>query len=371
MDPALLNNHNINNLKKSGVNLHIKNIYTKLAQEDLDGLLVSSPANISYLANFTSRDSYFLISKKENIYITDSRYTQEAKKHLQKIATIKKSNGSIFRIIADLCRDLGLKRLAFEERYLPFAEYKKIKEELSKKGDLIPTHDLVEELRQIKNAEELEKIKKASEISIKALRFIKDFISEGKKEIEVAAEIERFIRYNGARSSAFDIIVASGPNSSFPHHLTSQRKIKNNKPVLVDIGVDYLGYKSDLTRVFFLGKISSTVRGIYDIVRRAQEKAIRRIKPAVHINKIDVVARQYITQKGYGGFFGHNLGHGIGLEVHEEPHISSKGRGVLKPGMVFTIEPAIYLPNKFGIRLEDIVLVTQKGCEILSGTLHK
>src|SRR3989338_8488230 len=215
-------------------------------------------------------------------------------------------------------------------------------------GDLIPAYGPVEELRQIKTAEELEKIKKAIQITIKAFKFIKDFISPGKKEIEVAGELERFIRYSGARSSAFDIIVASGPNSSFPHHLTSQRKLKNNEHVLVDLGVEYLGYKSDLTRVFFLGKISSTVSKIYDTVRKAQDKAIKNIKPAVQINKIDTAARQYITQKGYGGFFGHNLGHGIGLEVHEEPRISGREDNRLKAGMVFTIEPAIYLPNKFG-----------------------
>ncbi|PIP20035.1 MAG: Xaa-Pro dipeptidase [Candidatus Omnitrophica bacterium CG23_combo_of_CG06-09_8_20_14_all_40_11] len=351
--------------------LPYKKIYAKLTQENLDGLIISSPANISYLTNFTSRDSYFLISKKTNIYITDSRYAQEAKKGLKGLALITKFNGSVFKIIADACIELGLKRIGFEERYLAFAEYKKIEEELNKKGDLIPTYGLVEELRQIKTAEELEKIKKATQITIKAFKFIKDFISPGKKEIEVAAELGRYIRYCGGRSSAFDIIVASGPNSSFPHHLTSQRKIKDNEPVLVDLGADYMGYKSDLTRVFFLGKISPAVKRIYDIVCKAQARAIKEIKPAVHINKIDAAARQYITQKGYGGFFGHNLGHGIGLEVHEEPHISSKENKELKAGMIFTVEPGIYLPDKFGIRLEDIVLVTKKGYEVISGALDK
>jgi len=354
-----------------GVNLRIQKIYAKLAQENLNGLIVSSPANISYLTNFNSRDSYFIISKKANIYVTDSRYIEEAKKNLKGLALVKKVDGSVFKIIADICRSLSLRRIGFEERYLPFAEYKKLKEELNKMGDLTPTYGLVEELRQIKTAEELEKIKKAIQITIKAFKFIKDFISPGKKEIEVVGELERFIRYNGARSSAFDIIVASGPNSSFPHHLTSQRKLKNNEHVLVDLGVEYLGYKSDLTRVFFLGKISPAVSKIYDIVRKAQDKAIKNIKPAVHINKIDAAARQYITQEGYGGFFGHNLGHGIGLEVHEEPHISRKEEKILKPGMVFTVEPAIYLSNKFGIRLEDIILVTKKGCNVLSGSLNK
>ena len=351
--------------------LRIKNVYAKLEQEKLDGLIVSSPSNISYLTRFTSRDAYLVISKKETVYITDSRYTEEAKKCLNKSFVIKKINGSVFRIVADVCRNLKLKRIGFEERHLIFGEHKKIKEELDKKIDLIPTHSIIEEFRQVKSPAELEKIKKAIRITIEAIDFIKDFISPGKKEIEVAAELERFIRYHGAHACAFDIIVASGPNSSFPHHLTSQRKIKDNEPVLIDIGVDYLGYKSDLTRVFFLGKITPTVRKIYDIVLKAQNKAIRRIKSAVNINKIDAAARQYITQRGYGGFFGHNLGHGIGLEVHEEPHISAKENNKLKAGMVFTVEPAIYLPDKFGIRIEDMVLVTRKGAEILSGGLNK
>jgi Xaa-Pro aminopeptidase len=353
------------------VNLRIQKTYAKLAQENLDGLIISSPANTSYLTNFTSRDSYFLISKKANVYITDSRYIEEAKKNLRGPTLIKKVNGSVFKIIADACIGLGLKRIGFEEKYLSFAEHKKIKQELNKRGDLIPTYGLVEELRQIKTAEELEKIKKAIQIAIKAFKFIKDFIVPGKKEVEVAGELERFIRYNGAGGSAFDIIVASGPNSSFPHHMTSQRKLKNNEPVLVDLGVDYMGYKSDLTRVFFLGKISPAVKKIYDIVRKAQDKAIKNIKPAVQMYKIDTAARQYITQKGCGGFFGHNLGHGIGLEVHEGPRISPKVKGILKQDMVFTVEPAIYLPGKFGIRLEDIVLVTKKGCNVLSGSLSK
>ncbi|MDP3731536.1 MAG: Xaa-Pro peptidase family protein [Candidatus Omnitrophota bacterium] len=353
------------------MNLRIQKIYAKLSKDNLNGLILSSPANISYLTNYTSRDSYFLISNKSNIYFTDSRYIEEAKENLKRLALVRNVNGSIFKILADACIDLGLKRIGFEERYLSFASHKKLKEKLNKRGDLVPTCGLVEGLRQIKTAEELEKIKKAIQITIKAFEFIKDFISPGKKETDVAGELERFIRYNGARTSAFGIVVASGPNSSFPHHLTSQRKIGKNEPVLVDMGVDYLGYKSDLTRVFFLGKINAAVKKIYTIVSQAQEKAIKEIKPAVHKNKIDTAARQYIIQKGYGGFFGHSLGHGIGLEVHEEPRISRKAEGILKPGMIFTVEPAIYLPDKFGIRLEDMVLVTEKGCKVLSGSLNK
>jgi Xaa-Pro aminopeptidase len=353
------------------VNSRIKRILAKIEQENLDGIIVSFPANISYLVKFSSRDSYLVVSKKQNFYITDSRYTEEAKSNLKRTAAVKKSDGSVFKSIADICLDLGLKRIAFEERHLPFAEHKKIKEALKRKAGLIPTHGFIEEFRQIKEGEEIEKIKKAVRITSAALKFIKSFISAGRKEIEVVAELERFIRYRGASNSAFDIIVASGPNSSFPHHIPSGRKIKNNESVLIDIGVDYLGYKSDLTRVFFLGKMNIQVRKIYDIVLAAQGRAIEKIRPAQTISEIDRAARRYITRKGYGGFFGHNLGHGVGLEIHEEPQISGKENNPLKPGMVFTVEPAIYLPGKFGIRIEDTVLVTGKGCEVLDGTIDK
>ncbi len=204
-----------------------------------------------------------------------------------------------------------------------------------------------------------------------ALAYIKQFLVPGVKEVEIVAELERFIRYQGARASAFDIIVASGPNSSYPHHLSGERKFKDNEPVLIDLGVDYQGYKSDLTRVFFLGKINVLARKVYDIVLKAQELAIRRIRPGAEMAEIDRVARAYIAKKGYAKNFTHNLGHGFGLEVHEDPRISGNEASAVKPQMTFTVEPGIYLPGKFGIRIEDMILVTSKGCEVLSGSINK
>ena len=349
----------------------IKKLYSKLEQQGLGGLIVSAPANISYLTKIISRDSYLLVTKNENVYFTDSRYTEEVNKALKGEVRLKKVNGSVFKLIADACLSLGLKRIGFEERNLPFAEYNKIKERLNNKSKLVPTHSLIEELRQVKEQEELEKIRKAVKITGEALKFIKDFIKPGKKELEVVAELERFIRYLGASGSSFEIIVASGPNSSFPHHISGERKIRDNEPVLIDLGVDYSGYKTDLTRVFFLGKISALARKVYDIVLAAQKCAISKIKPAVTLAEIDAVARQFIAKKGFGGFFGHALGHGVGLEVHEDPHVSGKEKSELKPDMVFTIEPAIYLPDQLGIRIEDMVLVTRNGCEVLSGSINK
>jgi len=353
------------------MNSRLKSIHSALKQRGLDGLLVSLPANISYLTESLSRDAYLLVTLKENIYFTDSRYTEEAKAFLKDNALFKECNGFVFNHIAQAVLDLGLRNLGFEERYLPFAEFAKIKECAGGKLNLIPTHSIIEDKRQVKDLREIIKLRKATRITALALRHIQHFLVPGVKEIEIVAELERFIRYQGARASAFDIIVASGPNSSQPHHLSGERKLKSNEPVLIDLGVDYQGYKSDLTRVLFLGKINVLVRKVYEIVLKAQELAIKRIRPGAEMAEIDRVAREYITAQGYGGCFTHNLGHGFGLEVHEAPHLSGREASALKPGMTFTVEPGIYLPGKFGIRIEDMVLITTKGCEVISGAVHK
>ncbi|MBL7132014.1 MAG: aminopeptidase P family protein [Candidatus Omnitrophica bacterium] len=348
----------------------LKRLHTILQKTQLDGILVSHQSNITYLTGAPSFDSYLLISRKQNFYITDSRYYQQAHSRLKDFR-IKLGGEFVFRTIAKLALDAKVKRLGFEARNLDVAQHHQIKNFL---GQIyfVPTHELIEELRKIKQSEELEKIKKAVRITVQALAYARKIIRPGLKEIEIAAQLEYFIRYKGgARTTSFETIVASGKNSSFPHHLTSGRRLKKEEILFIDVGVDYQGYKSDLTRTFFLGKISSAITKIYNIVRQAQAQAIKRIKPGVKISDIDQRARQYITKHGYGGFFAHNLGHGIGLEVHEQPHISSRNETIIEPGMVFTIEPGIYLPNKFGIRIEDDVIVTKNGCEVLSADLDK
>jgi len=353
------------------MNYRLKSIYSALEQRRLDGLIVSWPANISYLAQSQSRDSYLLVSSKENIYFTDSRYSEEARIFLKGNANLKECPGSIFQHIAQSILGLKLKKVGFEERYLPYAEFNKIKECAKGSFDLIPTHGIVEDKRVLKDSQEITKLRKAVGITALALEHIRQFLVPGIKEIEIAAELERFIRYQGARASAFDIIVASGPNSSRPHHLSGERRFKDNETVLIDLGVDYQGYKSDLTRVFFLGKINTLARKVYDIVLKAQELAIRRIRPGAEMAEIDRVARAYIAKKGYAKYFGHNLGHGFGLEVHEDPRISKNEASAIRPRMTFTVEPGVYLPGKFGIRIEDMVLITRKGCEVLSGFINK
>jgi Xaa-Pro aminopeptidase len=359
------------------LSVRLENLYRKLEKLNLDGFFVSNQTNITYLTNFNSRDAYLLINlplketdkKPRNFFITDFRYWQEAKENLKGFF-IEKLNGSIFKKIVNLSKLLKIKRLGFEAKYLPYAEYEKIKEDLSLNTELVPTYDLIDSLREIKSTIEIQRIKKATEINIEAFHYAKRIIRRGLTEREVARKLEDFIKKKGAKP-AFETIVAFGPNSSFPHHISSDYKIKNSEVILVDMGVDFQGYKSDLTRVFFLGKIPHIIRKIQQIVIKAQELALEALTSKVPINKIDKTARDYIKERGYGRFFGHALGHGIGLEVHEEPYISSKNKNIIKNGMVFTLEPAIYLPGKFGIRIEDMVWFNEDKVEVLSAPLNK
>jgi len=343
----------------------------KLNLNGLDGFIVSSPSNLFYLTQFSNPDAFALVSSYGLTYFTDPRYAQSCKEKFKGLFSVKIISGTLFSSIAKACLESGLKRVGFEERHLPYAEYKKIKEYLKGKTLLVPTYAVIEGLREVKGPKEIIKIKKALEITASAVGFIKDFIRPGIKEIEVAAELERFIRYQGAKSSAFDIIVGSGSNSAYPHHFPTSKKLVDNSNLLIDLGVEYLGYKSDLTRVFFLGKINRLYRRIYALVAKAQDIAIKKIRPGVRAGVIDAASRKYIESKGYGKNFVHCLGHGVGLDIHEMPNISGKSQEILKEGMVFTVEPGIYLPGKFGVRIEDMVLVTKRGCEVLSGAINK
>lgn len=342
----------------------------KLRSNSLDALLVSKEANVSYLCGYPCRDSYLLIHPKKTIFITDFRYTEEARKHIPGVTVFQYDN--LFKDTAALARKLKIRRLGFEAKDLNFAEYSKIRSYLGTNIKFKDTFNIVETLRLVKDHQEIALIRQAIKITAQTFEFIQKFLKPGVKELEVAAEIEHFIRYQGAKMSAFNILIASGPNSCLPHALVSSRRIKPREPILIDIGVDINGYKSDLTRVFFLDKIPNVQRRIYGIIQEAQDKAIAAIKPKTAIADIDSAGRKHIEDQGFGRYFGHSLGHGIGLEVHEEPSISSKNKVQrLEEGMVFTIEPGIYLPGKFGIRLEDMVLVTKKGAEVLSGAVNK
>lgn len=349
------------------IDLRIHNLYKAMAGAEVDAFLVTYPANVTYLCRYVICDSYLLVSPKETFLITDFRYRQEASANIK--FSLKLMNGSVFEAISSLVKKLKVRRLGFESRRFSFYEYGRLTGVLGDRTELVPLYDLVEKQRLLKDEEEIAKIEASVGLTEDTFLFLKGLIKPGLRELDVAAEINRFIRLKGAQDSAFDVMVASGRQSSLPHAKVSARVIKDNEPVLVDMGVDISGYKSDLTRMFFLGKIAKEIREANEVVIAAKRKAISRLKPGVPIEDIDRAAREYIARFGWSKNFGHSLGHGIGLEVHEGPSISRKSKSRLKAGMVFTIEPAVYFPRRFGVRLEDMVLVTEKGVRILNGTL--
>lgn len=351
----------------------------KSVLKQLDGLLISKPANVSYLSRFKGEDAYILATQKGNFFITDFRYLEQARQDLKDLKRIdlfgggdrtlkiELVNAGTFESIAKLIKKQGLKRVGFEAKWLAYGEVEQIRSHL-KESELVPVYDAVEKLRIVKKGEEIKLIRKAVAITISAFRKILKKVKAGVKEAEVVAQLEYYMRAEGA-STAFPTIVASGKRSSLPHAPASNKKIKSGELVVIDVGGRFEGYNSDLTRTIYLGKISNTARQIYEIVLEAQSRAVAATKPGVKASYLDRIARDYINKKGYGAYFGHNLGHGVGMEVHEEPTISRKNNQTLRPGMVFTIEPAIYIPGFGGVRIEDMVLVTEDGCEVLSQRL--
>ncbi len=260
--------------------------------------------------------------------------------------------------------------MGFESKALSYAEFKSIKIELASAVDFISTFDLVESLRENKSKEEISRIRKAVEINMEVLKFAKGIVKPGLTEREVALRLENFIKSQDA-DLAFDTIVASGPNSAMPHAPLTNRKLRTGEPVLIDIGAAFQGYRSDLTRVCFLGRIPLYFKKIYGSVLASQEAAIKKISAGRQICDIDRIARNFLNKRKLGEFFGHSLGHGVGRETHENPAISSRNKERLSSNMVFTVEPAVYLKGKFGIRIEDMVLVKKNNCEVLSGALDK
>ncbi|MEA3560566.1 MAG: aminopeptidase P family protein, partial [Candidatus Omnitrophota bacterium] len=260
---------------------------------------------------------------------------------------------------------LKLKRLGFEAGSLSYAGYKKLKTELSP-VKLIATSNLIEDLRMIKQDSEIKIIKKAISITQEVFSSITSLITPGVTEKWIAGKIEFFLRTLGGEESSFPAIVASGQRTVLPHACPTGRKIGRNQPVLIDMGTSLRGYNSDLTRMAFLGKISKRFETIYNLLITAQGEAINRITPGVKACEIDSAARGYLARHGLAKYFIHGLGHGVGREVHEQPWISGNNKTELTQGMIITVEPAVYIPGWGGIRIEDMVLVTSQGHEVLS-----
>lgn len=330
----------------------------------LDGILFNSLENIRYLCGFTGSDGAVILTQKESYFLTDSRYWTQAEaevKGSQVIHYKKKMEG-----IASLLLDLKLKNIGFESAFLTFSLHRFLLDKFANKADLIPLEEEIKNLRASKDAEELASIRHAIDISSKAFEYILGRVKEGVLEREIALEMEFFMKHNGAQGIAFDIIVASGKRSALPHGRASLKQIEKDDFILIDFGSRFQGYHSDETCTFVLGKPTSEQKKIYQIVKEAHDKAIEVIRPGVPIHEVDAAARDHIRACGYDEYFGHGTGHGIGLAVHEEPVIHRENKGLLQEGMIFTVEPGIYIPDWGGVRIEDMVRVTSQGAEVLT-----
>lgn len=329
-----------------------------MEEKELDVLIIHSPKNRRYMTGFTGTAGIALISQTEQYFITDFRYVKQAEDQAKDFEVIEHKE-AIERKVASLIKEMNAKSVGFENDHLTYSEYERFNELIS--CELIPAGPMVEKLRMIKTEEELQILKESAKIADAAFEHILSFIKPGVREIDIATELEFFMRKQGATSSSFDIIVASGNRSALPHGVASSKTISEGEFVTMDFGAVYKGYCSDLTRTVAVGSVSDSLREIYDIVLEAQMLALEKIKPKMNGKEADAIARDFILEKGYGNHFGHGLGHGIGLDIHEEPRLSPRSDMILKEGMVVTVEPGIYLPEVGGCRIEDDIVITSSG----------
>ncbi len=344
--------------------MKLENIRKRFKELSIEGLLITSSYNRRYMTGFTGTAGVAIISEEKAVFITDFRYTEQAAKEIEGFEIVQHT-GPIIDEVAKQIEKLGIKRLGFEQdhvTYQAFTSYKKVLEN----REFIPVSGAVEKLRLIKSPAEIKILKEAAEIADAAYKHILNFIKPGLKEIDVANELEFFMRKNGAVSSSFDIIVASGYRSALPHGVASEKEIEKGDFVTLDFGAYYKGYCSDITRTFAVGEPSDELKNIYSVVLEAQMRGMNGIMPGMTGKQADALTRDYIKEQGYGEYFGHSTGHGLGMEVHEGPALSFKSDTILEPGMVVTVEPGIYIAGLGGVRIEDDTVITEKGNESLT-----
>jgi len=337
-----------------------------LGPKGVDGIIITDLKNIRYLSGFTGSSACLLISRKHRFFFTDFRYEEQSKREVAGFDIfIEKEERP--RLVLEKARSLGIKTLGFESS-ASYAFYKS----LIRKGLRVrAVANLVEDMRRVKDRTELDLIGKAVMRAEKAFSEIRPHIREGAREVQLAARLEEALKKNGCVSVPFDIIVAAGPNSSVPHAKPGDNKIRAGDLVVVDWGGEAGGYCSDMTRTFLINGLDlAKKKEIYQAVLKANLAGIAAVSDSVPARMVDKAARDVIKNAGYGDFFGHGTGHGVGLNVHELPRISRLGRESVKTDMVFTVEPGIYLPGLGGVRIEDMVIARGKSCRVMT-TLPK
>lgn len=341
-------------------------VYDVMKEKNIDAIVVSDGANMRYISGFRGATGYLYISGNRRVLATDSRYTTMAKEEAPDFEVVDPgAERNYGELLNGLMEQDGAEKVGFEDQYLLYSSYSRLQEAC--KGKLTtPLGDSLDLLRSVKTEQELEYMAKAEEIGDMAFSHMLEVLKPGMTEMETAAELEYFMKTHGAENLSFETIIASGVNSAMPHAMPSHKKIEKGDFVTMDFGCVYNGYCSDMTRTVVIGKANEKQKEIYGIVLEAQLAGLDVCRSGVRGCDVDKVSRDIITKAGYGDYFGHGLGHSVGLYIHEEPRLSKTCETVLQPNMIQTVEPGIYLPGFGGVRIEDMVVVTEGKCRNLA-----
>jgi Xaa-Pro aminopeptidase len=334
-----------------------------LELKNLHSCILRGMDNIFYLTGFRGSEGTVLVTKGDVVLLTDSRYTTYAREVAEGCIVLETSgrNGTL----AGLFERYGITRTGFDSYHTIYQTYHSWKEH-SPDVEFVPLTNDIESVRQCKEAGEILAVRKAVGIATEAFSAIADKIVPGRTEKEIANELEYMMRRLGADAPSFETIVASGPRAALPHAHPTDRAIRRGEAVIVDFGCQVDGYCSDETCTVSVGELGSQIKEIYEIVRDAKQKGVQAVRAGLPVQALDMIVRGFVEDKGYGDYFRHGTGHGVGIAVHEPPAVTVNGEGLLEENMIITIEPGIYLPNVGGVRLEDMVLVTANGGEVLT-----
>ncbi len=342
-----------------------RKLFASIAEKGYDGAVFLDEVTQHWLTGFASTDGMVVVTARETLLITDSRYIEAARNGVNADVRPVLYERSVSGTAAAYGKELGLKRLCYDGGRLTVAQLKRL-QKVFEGIELADENGLCEQLRRVKTASEIEAIRVAQSITDAAFSHICSVLHKGMTELEVAAELEYFMRKNGADGLAFETIAVSGKKSSLPHGVPGDILLTENAFLTMDYGARYRGYCSDMTRTVVLGKADDEMKAVYQTVLSAQKAAISAMKPGATGREVDAAARDLIAAAGYGDCFGHGTGHSLGLEIHEMPRASLRSDDVFVPGELQTAEPGIYLEGRFGVRIEDLLLVTEAGCEDLT-----
>jgi len=345
----------------------ISNLRKIIEEENLDGIIITSRPNTLYMTSFPGSASLTYISMDKAIFLTDFRYIEFANKTCGKYYDVIMYTKKPFEFLYNLIKDSNINKIGFEDSDISYKAYQDINKEFNN-IELVGIQDKIDKLRLYKDDGEIEKLQQAVKIGDEAFTHILNYLKVGVSEIEIAAEIEYFMKKNGAEKPSFDTIVASGKRSSLPHGVPTEKLIESGDGVTMDFGAIYDGYCSDMTRTVFVGQPEDKMIEIYNVVLTAQMTAEKNVKVGKGGSEIDKIARDIIYEAGYEGMFGHGLGHGVGIMVHEEPRLSTTGKTIMENNMIVTVEPGIYVPDYGGVRIEDMVVVHDDNPIVLTSS---